>query len=143
MRPMPPCSDYLMSRVTETCLAEVVSGRLPKSRPDHDDRARDVEQSYACNADYDPAHKQHGGQDADRSGPKEKRHAGNYHWNGQQEIASRTVDFCQRCTLYMMDRRFCLRRRGRLSIDRNLPCSCSSVGWRHETPNRSQNSQEE
>src|ERR1700737_530147 len=44
--------------------AEGASGRLPTSRPDHDDRARDVEQSDACSPDYDPTCNQHGGQDA-------------------------------------------------------------------------------
>jgi hypothetical protein len=123
--------------------AEVASGRLPKSRPDHHDRAGHVEQSNACNTDCDPTQKQHGGQHMDRSGAKEKRRAGNYHWNGQQDVGSRPVEFCQRWMLYKVDRGFCLRRRGRLLIGRNLPYCYSGIGRCHETHNRSQKGQEE
>jgi hypothetical protein len=88
--------------------AEVASGGLPKSRPS---RPRWEYRTVLClrHRLRPSPQEQHGGHDADRSGPKEKRYASDYHWNGQQEIGSRTVGFCQRSTLYRMDRRFCLK----------------------------------
>lgn len=60
----------LMILKTLHALGPLASGRLPTRRPDHHDRAGDVEQSDACSPDYDPTCNQYGRQDADGSGTK-------------------------------------------------------------------------